>query len=1111
MDDATRAQVMAADPELSTWLSANAGSGKTKVLTDRVARLLLGGADPARILCLTYTRAAAAEMQNRLFRRLGEWTMLDDAALAAQLSALGEAVADPETLARARRLFARALETPGGLKIQTIHAFCATILRRFPLEAGVPPDFAEADDRGLARLRDGLLDRFAQGPEAAALDALLAAVGEGKLRGLLGELDGLDPAELAAAPDPAAVFGLPAGFDRAALLAEVFAGTEGRLLALVPALAASGPNDRKLGAALARLAAPGFDILPVLDKALVVQSGPRVGESRAGSLPTKPVRQTLDPGLIDELDALADRVAAARPRRLALLAVEGARALAGFARLWLPALAQAKAAQGWLAFDDLVARTRALLADPSVAQWVLFKLDGGIDHILVDEAQDTAPEQWDIVRRLVAELTAGRGGRTLFVVGDRKQSIYSFQGADLAGFESIRQRLGADLSAQGQRLDGMELLHSFRSAPAVLRLVDACFETAPGGLGAVPQHVAFRDRAAGRVDLWPALAAPAREDEGEWDDPLDRPASTHPDLILARAIATHLRALIDAGTPIETRRGVERLHEGHVLILVRRRKGLLFDALIQACKAQGLALAGADRLALLTEPAVIDVLAALRATALPEDDLSLATALRSALFGWSEDRLFRLASGRGGLPLVARLRADPGAGEARAVLADLRSQADFLRPFELVERLLTRHDGRRRLIARYGHEAEEPLEALAELALGYEAQEIPSLDGFLTWLAASEAELKRQVEGAGHRLRIMTVHGAKGLEAPLVILPDCADRSDPERAILTRVAGVPVPRARAALATPEQKAVDDAEARLRAEERDRLLYVALTRAERWLIVAASGKVEAEDGWYGRVQAAMQRVGGVALGTPVGAGWRHAGGDWPALPGPAPAAAAGPVAAADLPRFPARPLPLPARTATGLGGAKALAGEGGVETARALAHGTLVHLLLERLPPLAPSDREALAEDLARPFVAALGADGVAAARAEAARLLADPALADLLGPEALAEVALSGDWQGRPLMAVLDRLVLTPDRALAVDFKTNRVVPSRPDEIPEGVLRQLGAQARLLAGLHPGKRIELAILWTAAPRLMPVPTALAEAALARAAAEGALDPAAGRA
>lgn len=1098
MDEASLNQRRAADPAASTWLAANAGSGKTSVLTDRVARLLLRGADPARILCLTYTRAAAAEMQNRLFRRLGEWTMLDDGALAARLASLDEVTDGPEALARARRLFARALDTPGGLKIQTIHAFCATILRRFPLEAGVAADFVEADERGLARLRDALLDRFAEDP---ALAALLAAVGEGKLRRLLGELDAIDPQLLAEAPDPAPLFDLPRGYDRAALEAAVFDGGEGDLLALVPRLAAGSASDARLGRALARLAEPSAAILPALEKALLngakaEKAGPF--SSKAGKIPTVPLRKAIDPDRLAALDALADRVAEARPLGLALAATEGARAALAFARLWVPALARAKAAQGWLAFDDLVARARALLADPAVAQWVLWKLDGGIDHILVDEAQDTAPAQWQIVERLVAELTAGRAGRTLFVVGDRKQSIYSFQGADLAGFEAVRLRLGAALAAQGQALVQRELLHSFRAAPPLLRLVDACFEGAPGGLGAAPAHLAFQAAAPGRVDLWPVPPAPQAEEGGAWHDPVDRPAATHPDLLLAAAIAAEIRRLIDAGTAIPTREGVARLHEGHILILVRRRKGLLFDALLQACKAQGLAMAGADRLALLTEPAVIDVLALLRALALPEDDLSLATALRSALFGWSEGRLFDLAAGRGALPLAARLRADPGAAETRAILDDLRDATDFLRPHELLERLLTRHDGRRRLVARYGPEADEPLEALVELALAYEAEEVPSLDGFLAWLEASEAELRRQVEGAGHRLRVMTVHGAKGLEAPLVILPDCADRGDAERAILAWIAGLPVPRARAEQATPAQAAADAAEAALRADERDRLLYVALTRAERWLIVAASGKVDAPEGWYGRVAAAMGRLGALPLATPLGEGWRLAAGDWPAAPPagapPPPAPRPAPLA---LPPVARAPAPL---SPSALGGAKALPGpEGSEEGPVARAYGTLVHALLEHLPG-AP-DTGALAAALSAPHAALLGAALVARARSEARAVLADPALAALCAPGVPAEVALCGVWQGRPVLGVVDRLLIAPDRVLAVDFKTNRALPSRPEDIPEGLLRQLGAYAHLLAALHPGALIETALLWTAAPRLMPVPAALTAAALARAAPE----------
>ncbi|MCB1408284.1 MAG: UvrD-helicase domain-containing protein, partial [Rhodobacteraceae bacterium] len=634
-----------------------------------------------------------------------------------------------------------------------------------------------------------------------------------------------------------------------------------------------------------------------------------------------------------------------------------------------------------------------------VAQWVLFKLDGGIDHILVDEAQDTSPEQWQVIDQLTQEFTAGQGARedlrTIFVVGDRKQSIYSFQGADLHGFETTRERFRQRLADSGQGLALMELRHSFRSSDAVLRLVDQCFAQESGGLGGAPEHLAFFQGMAGRVDLWPAVPKTDKPDETEWDDPMDRVAPDNPDVVLARAVAAEIRAMIDRGEQIETRDGPRPLHEGDVLILVRRR-ALLFSALIRACKAQGLAIAGADRLVLGEELAIKDLIALLRFLALPEDDLSLAVALRSPLFGWSEDALFRLAHGRPGY-LWERLRADPAHAATRAVLDDLRGQVDFLRPYELIERALTRHDGRRRIRARFGAEVDEALEAFVDLALSYEDGHVPSLDGFLGWLAASDAEVKRQSESAGHRLRVMTVHGSKGLEAPVVILPDTAARPDRHRNVVALAQGVPILRAASAEASIAQQEADAAESTLRSEESDRLLYVALTRAEKWLIVCGAGDVEGSGSWYGRVATAMQALAPVACDFPTGAGLRHAHGDWPDR-SVSVAAAPPAVAAVDLPTLPPAPATPPMLTPSALGGAKALPGAGD-ETEVALERGLLIHRLLEDLSPLPPAQR------LARGQVLAAAAPEVLA---EAMAVLNAPALAPILSGDALVEVALSG-------------------------------------------------------------------------------------------------------
>jgi ATP-dependent helicase/nuclease subunit A len=1117
MDEATLHQVQAAEPTASTWLSANAGSGKTRVLTDRVARLLLRGVEPQRILCLTYTKAAASEMQNRLFKRLGEWAMKDDAELADALRELGEAVpADRDLLARARRLFARALETPGGLKIQTIHAFCAALLRRFPLEAAVAPDFAEVDARSLLALRMELLDDLAAGPDAALFDELAGCVGEGSLGTMLDALgrfrDRFRPDVMP--PDLHALFGLPPGFDAAALLERVFAGDEsGMARALVPALEAGSKTDRKLGRALAMLReGPARAALPALENALLFgEKAQTPYGSKAGGLPTKSLRALLsqaEPRAIAALDALCGRVEAARDLRVCLDALERCATLHRFARHWLPALDAAKAARGWLEFDDLILRARDLLAHPSVAQWVLFKLDGGIDHILVDEAQDTSPDQWRVIALLAQEFTSGQGAReadrTIFVVGDRKQSIYSFQGADLRGFDEMRAEFDARFRAVGRRLQPMELRYSFRSADAILRLVDTCFapRAGPNGLGGDVEHIAFERDAPGRVDLWPLVAPAGAPDPGDWYDPVDRPSEEHHEIVLAGQIAAEIAAIIARGERIVTKEGQRAVGPGDFLVLVRRRR-LMFHEIIRACKLRDLPVAGADRMVLTEELAVQDLITLLRFLALPEDDLSLACALRSPLFGWSEDRLFRLAHGRGRAFLWERMRADTGSAETVTVLQDLRDQTDFLRPYELIERVLTRHDGRRRMLSRFGVEAEDAIEAFVAQALAYEAEEIPTLDGFIGWLEAAEVEVKRQSEAAGGRIRVMTVHGAKGLEAPVVILPDTADRRDPQPATLCDCDGLPILRAAKAEAPEVQRTAEAAAADRRREESDRLLYVALTRAQRWLIVAGAGKADNPASWYRRVEAGMEELGAVAQEFSSGTGSRFDSGNWPTLR-PAPASVAPDLPTADLdalacllPLPPPRPGPL---SPSALGGAKALPGETGASEEVALLRGRMVHTLLEHLPMVPAAERDARATALLAPFDAA--ESEVVLCRAEAAALLAAPELADLFAADTLAEVSLAGEWRGRPLWGLIDRLIVTPERVLAVDFKTNRVVPPTPAEVPEGLLRQLGAYAHLLAPLYPGRRIEAAILWTATARLMRLDGAALTDALDRAA----LDP-----
>jgi ATP-dependent helicase/nuclease subunit A len=1082
-------QARAADPAASTWLHANAGSGKTKVLIDRVARLLLSGCDPSGILCLTYTKAAAAEMQNRLFRRLGEWAMMPEPALRAAIAAVGHAgPLPPETLARARQLFARAIEVPGGLRIQTIHAFCAGLLRRFPLEAGVSPAFTELDDRTTVLLRREVADDLALRLPDGVVRDLAALIGGRDPDGFLATLAGLrhDFGAMPARDDCLQRMGLPAGTTLQDLAAVAFDGTEAALFAVaIPALRAGPASMQAIADLLSQIdpAAPTPDDLAALEAAFLTADG-----QVRKKVPTATVR------LGDQADAFRafmDRVATARDRRLALAAAADMATLARFAVPFLDGLARAKAARAVLDFDDLIDRARRLLADPCVSAWVLYKLDGGLSHVLVDEAQDTSPVQWQVVRALIDEtLASGQRDdvpRSLFVVGDRKQSIYSFQGADVAAFDGVRAEVAGQLMAPGPGLQQLELERSFRSSPAILRVVDAVFAGPRGAdVGGAVRHVAAFPDMPGRVDLWPAVPKAPPADLPGWADPSDVTAPPSEDRLLATRVADFIAGQLAAGTVIPTRDGTRPMRAGDVLVLVQRRTGI-FPHIISACKARGLPIAGADRLRIGAELAVKDILAVLSFIATDADDLSLAAALRSPLFGWDEDRLFRLAHPRPGL-LWAALRADPQAGEALAVLTDLRDRADFLRPHDLIQRLLIRHDGRRRLIARLGDEAADGIDALVDLALDYEAQEVPGLTGFLTWLAAQEVQVKRPPDSSGGLIRVMTVHGAKGLEAPVVILPETEVVRPRAHGGPMALPGGGVAWLRGSAATPAclRPAIDDSRA-AQAAERGRLLYVAMTRAESWLVAAAAGDT-AGDCWHADIAAGLQAAGAEVLADGT---LRHAHGIWPeAVPDTSAVAAALP----DLPAWvataaPAAPRPPRPVAPSGLPGPKALPSEAGADPALALPYGSAVHRMLEWLPRLPEADREAAA------LAAAAGLPDPLAAIAEARAILQNQSLAHLFAPGTLAEVPLSATVAGLPMAGTADRLILGPGVVTCIDFKTNRAVPDRAEDVPAGVLAQLGAYEAMLAQIFPGHAVEVAVLWTATARLMPVPPAILRAAL----------------
>ncbi len=1174
LEETKKKQLWASDPQASAWVSANAGTGKTYVLTMRTLRLLLAETPPERILCLTYTKAAAAEMSKRVFDRLARWVTQSNAELEAELSGILGRSAHREELRTARTLFTRAIETPGGLKVQTIHAFCERLLQRFPIEAGVPPGFSTLDDDLGRTLKREAIDRTlgealakAGTPLSQALatavrcaaeqrfeEVLSAAIAErGWLRSVEFQsragMNGREPLE-GHAEVLRKVLGVREGVGLSDLESEMSSLLTNAQLAHAAHVLDGGTQTDKERAEF--LAAAASEAVPSerirFFKLALLTKG---GEPRK-QVATKGI-QTEDPGVHEKLEQARDRLADLVREETALMCLNATLALITLAGRVLQHYTDAKARRAALDFDDLVEKAGHLLSEANATDWVMYKLDGGIDHILVDESQDTAPQQWRIVEALAGEFFAGEGVkdtlRTVFAVGDEKQSIYSFQGAAPKEFSRMRDVFRRNCAGAGHTFAPVTLDLSFRTVAPVLRAVDQVFGSpsrTPGvSTEGGPIHHAFkRVGEAGLIEVWPT-ETPKKARPADAFQPLGEGLSEAPAERLASRIADTIASWLDRGEILASRG--RSIRPGDILILCRKRRPFAAP-MVAALKARGIAVAGADRLVLSNQLVLQDLMALGDFMTLPEDDLTLAAILKGPLFGFSDDDLFDIAFQRKSSlwkALIEKRNSNALTQAAANQLVKLRKRADYQPPFEFFAKLLDEDGLRTKLLARLGHEAADPIDEFLALAIAYDDQAAPSLTGFLAWLRDGEREIKRDMEQGANEVRVMTVHASKGLEAPIVFLPDTCTTTSAggARKPLTRLdntlpmrSGEP-PRTWAIKGASKIGAISEANllsSQSEAAELNRLLYVAMTRAEDRLYVCGFEGARGRDKncWYDLIQEALsdklqsvqdehgrevrrledpQRVKPSeaeahrpesALATPLP--------EWATRNAPRVPLVTLPLAPSQLVPYEAdqegEPCPgpaLPPRDSAPEETAEKPTAEINTDDGRFL-RGTLTHALFEHLPYIPPEKRQSSA----RAFLQARG-QGLAEhirdrIADEVLAVLNNPEFAPLFGPLSQAEVAVCAELprpDGREprlrLAGSIDRLAEVDGAILIVDYKTNREVPSSSDQIAEAYLLQLAAYRLTLKEVFPGRTLRAALLWTRVPRLIGISGASLDEAEAR--------------
>jgi ATP-dependent helicase/nuclease subunit A len=1129
-------QMRASDPQSSVWVSASAGTGKTYVLTSRVLRLMLTGTPPGRILCLTYTNAAASEMANRVNNRLSYWVLCDEEQLNSELKYLIGDHPTNEQKELARKLFAQVLDVPGGIKIQTIHAFCQSLLGRFPIEANVAPHFELMDDRTILEYlrtsQDELFNVIRNDKDKKlnhSLAHITALVTENTFGELMNELKsergGLDELRSKFVTIERMIISIKDILEissndtseiilNEACLGQNFDGEA--LLNVASALSHGSKTDAIRGEIIYKWVKD--DTGRVLNFNVYKEAFLTKGDIRK-NLITKAIQKECPHGF-DILAAEASRLQFVEDRLKRMSLVDNSEAILRVGFALIDIYTKSKVRHSVLDYDDLILKVRNLFRKNNIADWILFKLDGGLDHILIDEAQDTNPDQWHVVQVLASEFFAGFGTRdesaqekqprTIFAVGDVKQSIYSFQKADPKEFVDNQHFFKKKVTQANLNFDVVPMNLSFRSTSVILDVVDEVFKDDESRISLSfstdeIKHKTSRTGDAGLIEIWETVRKEEIEENEEWSPPVIQKPSTDPSWKVAEKIADQIEQWIENKEILPSKN--RPINAGDILILVRHRNDFI-QYMIRALKKRKVKVSGLDRMKLTDQLAVMDLMAIAKFALLPSDDLTLAVVLKSPFIGLCEDDLFDIAHYRSNnetlwSSLLKKKNDRDAFLKAVHFLTKLTNYADFVPPFEFFSNLLGPMQGRKYLIRRLGDQANDPIDEFLALAMTYEKNNISSMQGFISWVERGDKEIKRDMEQGGDMVRIMTVHGAKGLQAPIVFLPDTCqiplsrnnlywiDDNHTKQMLWIKKKDAAVGAAKIAYDTFRKTMFD---------EYKRLLYVALTRAEDRLYITGWEGIRGRDDecWYDLIKNAVSNMKGVQEVSKYEENILRLESQQTADTKTEEINIIADDVSPILPEWVNKPPgsePIPSKPLTP---SKPSTEDEVMRSPLKLINkqkldkqkyyrGRLIHKLLEILPDLDIEKQESAAQKFLKQDVHELNDHGRDIIIKEVMSIIHNIDMAALFGSNSRSEVPIVGQIGEFTVSGQVDRLAVLDNEILIVDYKTNRPPPKNTDDIPKIYVRQMAAYKKIIGDIYPKRHVRCILLWTDIGRLMEIP------------------------